>query len=79
MNLLNLFSPNQGRHAIVGLSDPERRVASHVAEGLTNQEIANKLHRSLDTISTHVKRVMAKLNAKNRAHIVAIAIRNGDI
>lgn len=48
------------------LSPKELEVLALVAEGLTNQDIANKQFLSLATIKTHVSRILSKLEVDNR-------------
>jgi DNA-binding CsgD family transcriptional regulator/tetratricopeptide (TPR) repeat protein len=48
------------------LSPAERQVAELVAEGLTNREVAGRLHVSVKTIETHVARCFTKLEVRNR-------------
>jgi DNA-binding CsgD family transcriptional regulator len=46
-----------------------------IAEGLTNQQIAEQLFLSNHTINTHRKNIMAKLGVKNTAGIVMYAVK----
>ena len=48
-----------------------------VAEGLSNEEIAERWYVSKATVRTHVSRAMTKLNARDRAQLVVFAYRNG--
>ena len=59
------------------LSRRERVVLSELAYGRSTDEIAEKLVVSPHTIRTHVKNVMRKLDARTRAHAVAIGMREG--
>ena len=59
------------------LTDREREVLVFVADGGTNREIAEQLGISENTVSFHVKNILAKLHLKNRAQAVAYAIRSG--
>jgi DNA-binding NarL/FixJ family response regulator len=61
------------------LTDREREVFALVAEGKSNQELANELHMSTATAKTHVSRVLMKLNARDRAQLVVIAYESGFI
>lgn len=61
------------------LTRREREVVSLVALGLTSPEIAEKLCISTATTRTHVRNSMAKLGAKTRAHLVAIALADHHI
>jgi PAS domain S-box-containing protein len=56
------------------LSDREREVVALVALGLETPEIAKELYISEHTVRTHVRNVMARLGARTRAHLVAIAL-----
>jgi LuxR family maltose regulon positive regulatory protein len=55
------------------LSEREREVLQLVAEGLSNQQIAEHLVLSLHTVKLHVKHVLAKLDATNRTQAVVRA------
>lgn len=59
------------------LTDRERAVVILVAEGLSNQEIAERLVVSPLTAKTHVSRAMAKLDVRDRAQLVMIAYESG--
>jgi DNA-binding NarL/FixJ family response regulator len=62
---------------IRSLTDREREVMTLVAEGLTNDEIAERLVISPATARTHVSRAMVKLNARDRAQLVVFAYQSG--
>jgi LuxR family maltose regulon positive regulatory protein len=55
------------------LSDREVDTLKLIAEGLMNQEIADKLFISKNTVKTHVKNILLKLEAENRSQAVSIA------
>jgi LuxR family maltose regulon positive regulatory protein len=57
-----------------GLTRRESEVLSLLAEGLSNNEIAEKLFVSLDTVKTHVKHIFKKLNVKRRFEAVKIGL-----
>jgi DNA-binding NarL/FixJ family response regulator len=59
------------------LTAREREVVCLVADGLSNDEIAQELVVSAATARTHVSRAMAKLHARDRAQLVVIAYKTG--
>jgi DNA-binding NarL/FixJ family response regulator len=59
------------------LTDRERQVLSLVGEGCSNQEIADLLVIAESTAKTHVKRILAKIGARDRAQAVVFAYRSG--
>ena len=59
------------------LTEREREVLRLVAQGLTNTEIATALHLSPLTAKTHVSRIIAKLGARDRVHLVVVAYETG--
>ena len=48
-----------------------------VAAGKTNQEIADALFRSANTVANHVRNILAKIDAANRTEAAAFAARHG--
>ncbi|RSM69567.1 DNA-binding response regulator [Actinoplanes sp. ATCC 53533] len=59
------------------LTGREREVLKLVAEGYSNAEIADLLTIAESTIKTHVKRILAKIDARDRAQAVVVAYRGG--
>lgn len=59
------------------LTERELEVLTLVANGLNNFEIADRLFMSAATSKTHVSRIMAKLDARDRAQLVVIAYETG--
>jgi DNA-binding NarL/FixJ family response regulator len=59
------------------LTDREREMVAWVATGRSNQEIADALVVSPDTVRTHVSRAMVKLHARDRAQLVVFALQSG--
>jgi len=65
--------------ALDGLTEREQEVLAHLAEGATNQEIAETLNISPKTVARHRENIMRKLNLHSRAELVKYAIRKGII
>jgi DNA-binding NarL/FixJ family response regulator len=61
------------------LSPREREIMHLMAEGLTAEAIAGKLGVSVETVRTHVRNVIRKLQARNRVHAIALALERGEI
>jgi DNA-binding NarL/FixJ family response regulator len=59
------------------LTEREREVFAHVADGQSNAEIGATLHLSDATIKTHVGRLLRKLDARDRVQLVVLAYRCG--
>jgi two-component system NarL family response regulator len=70
---LNGFFPD------VALTPWEIEVLSLVARGLGNKEIGDVLATASGTIKAHVQSILSKLGAKDRTHVVTIALRRGII
>ncbi len=66
------------RPALLGqLTDREREVLVLVARGLSNADIADRLVISHATAKTHVARILAKVDARDRAQLVMLAYESG--
>ena len=61
--------------AVDGLTDREQEVLAHLADGASNQEIAETLNISPKTVARHRENIMHKLNLHSRADLVKYAIR----
>jgi len=59
------------------LSNREYEVLQLVADGLGNQAIADSMFVSVETVRSHIKSMLRKLEARDRAHAVAIGFRLG--
>jgi DNA-binding NarL/FixJ family response regulator len=55
----------------------EIEVLQLVSDGLVNREIGNRLFLSEETVKSHVRHILAKLQARSRAHAVAVGFRRG--
>jgi DNA-binding NarL/FixJ family response regulator len=63
--------------ALDALTEREREVLRLVAHGMSNNEIADHLVVSPATVKTHVSRILAKLDARDRAQLVMVAYETG--
>jgi DNA-binding NarL/FixJ family response regulator len=61
------------------LSPREREIMHLMAEGRTAQDVGARVGVSVETVRTHVRNVVRKLQARNRVHAIAIALQRGDI
>lgn len=57
------------------LTDREREIAALVAEGLSNQQIAEETFMSLATVKTHLNRINIKLDTDNRVRVATTVVR----
>ncbi len=61
------------------LSPREREIMHLMAEGRTAEAIGQEISVSVETVRTHVRNVIRKLQARNRVHAIAIALERGEI
>jgi DNA-binding CsgD family transcriptional regulator len=64
------FQKNTKALDYLGISERELEVLELVAEGLSNQQVADKLFVSINTVKTHLSRVYEKLEVKRRTQAV---------
>jgi DNA-binding NarL/FixJ family response regulator len=62
---------------VAELTARELEILSYLVRGLTNKEIADALFLSPLTVKTHVNHAMAKLDVRDRAQLVTVAVRAG--
>lgn len=65
------------RQAVDTLTERERQVLTLVTQGLTNQEICDRLWLSMPTVKTHIGNLIAKTQARDRVQLVLFALRTG--
>jgi PAS domain S-box-containing protein len=76
---LSCLLTGQPAEATGALSPRERDVVSLAAQGLTSVEIAETLSLGRATVETHFRSAMRRLGARNRAHVIALALTRGEI
>jgi len=82
LELLRLAGQNreeevEARASIEQITPREREVLQSLAEGLSNKEIAAKLHMSVDTERTHMMNILNKLGVHSRLQALVFATRHG--
>jgi PAS domain S-box-containing protein len=70
--LILLSTPAEPARA---LTPREREITALLAAGCDGREIAERLVLSPETVRTHVRNAMERTNARTRAHLIAIALR----
>jgi DNA-binding NarL/FixJ family response regulator len=75
--VLKAVSSAQALPSDVGLSRREMEVLDCLAQGMTSAQIANDLFITENTVKTHVRHILEKLEAANRAEAVSRAIQLG--
>lgn len=68
--------PDPSKSAMPFITRREREVLRDIADGFTNQQIADKLFVSVTTINTHRKNLLTKFNVNNTAALVKLAIKH---
>lgn len=66
-----------GPDAGVELSARERQILALASCGLSNADVADALDLSIETVKSHMRRVLGKLGARNRCHAVALGYEHG--
>ena len=72
-----LTPPPDGDGRVGQLTDREREVLLLMAQGLSNAEIAERLFLSEATVRTHINRILAKLELRDRVQAVVFAYETG--
>ncbi|NNV08550.1 LuxR family transcriptional regulator, partial [Geobacillus sp. MMMUD3] len=65
----------EAEELLADLTERELEIAVYVAQGLSNQEIADTMFMSQATVKTHLNRINIKLDTSNRVHIAVIVER----
>jgi DNA-binding NarL/FixJ family response regulator len=72
--------PEPAQHparTLAGITEREREVLTLIARGLSNSEIEHHLQLSRGTVKTHIGRLLAKLDARDRAQLVIVGYQTG--
>jgi|GEM_PF-4092747 len=77
--LLSRMNHGKGRKFDDPPSKKEYEILHLIANGLTNEEIAQQLYISINTVKKHANNLQSKLGAKNRPHIVERAYKLGHL
>ncbi|WP_086821888.1 response regulator transcription factor [Allokutzneria sp. NRRL B-24872] len=72
-----LKNSGHAKHSGTLLSRREQEVLGLIAEGMTAKRIGNRLGVTEETVKTHIRRILRKLEARDRAHAVARAFHAG--
>jgi DNA-binding NarL/FixJ family response regulator len=75
--LMPAFLTGKGRDDM--LTAREREILQLLADGMSNADVAGRLFISQETVKSHVRHILAKLEADTRTHAVAIALREAII
>jgi len=70
---------NDGSPSEQPLSEREREILQLLADGMSNADVAQRLFIRQETVKSHVRHILAKLEADTRTHAVAIALRDAII
>jgi len=68
-----------GKSGVDILTPREREILQLLADGMSNVDVADKLFISQETVKSHVRHILAKLEADTRTQAVAIALREAMI
>ena len=74
-----IFIPNHDSGDWKPLSQREREVVALVAGGATGREVGEELSVTSATVETHIRNAMRRLGARNRSHLVTLAILRHEI
>ncbi|MCX4821163.1 response regulator transcription factor [Streptomyces sp. NBC_01142] len=69
--------PTPRPRPVEGITEREREVLTLIGRGMSNSEIAARLCISVATAKAHVARLLSKLNARDRVHLVILAYETG--
>ena len=80
MKLVNLLQPGRQNktkeNLLRQLTDREREILDHLAQGMSNKAIARALDISYDTVKLHVRHILSKLNFTSRVEAAVFAVEH---
>ncbi|HBG46476.1 MAG TPA: DNA-binding response regulator [Deltaproteobacteria bacterium] len=76
-DFVDVIKKDQGQDPFDTLSQREKEILKHIADGSTSREIAEKLFISLATVKSHRNNIMKKLKVHDMASLIKTAIRKG--
>jgi two-component system, NarL family, response regulator DevR len=76
--LSRLREGEQEDERLAGLTDQERRILGHIAEGLTNRQIAQQMYLAEKTVKNYVSSLLAKLGMERRTQAAVFATKLGE-
>ena len=68
---INILLREKRNTEVIWLTNREKEILKYIAEGLTTKEIADKIFRDEETVRTHRRNLLVKLDAKNTAVMVS--------
>jgi DNA-binding CsgD family transcriptional regulator len=68
---------NQGLKMQRALTKRQQQVAALIAQGLTNEEIGQRLTITPGTVANHIEQMLIRVGARNRAHLAALTVATG--
>lgn len=74
-----MAQPRRAPEEEAALTEREVEILRLASQGLTNREIAERLHLSVHTVKTHIRHVLDKLHARNRAEATLKALHRGHL
>lgn len=76
--LARLRNPPKEDERLSRLTDQERRILDHIAQGMTNRQIAGEMHLAEKTIKNYVSNLLMKLGMERRTEAAVFATRLAD-
>ena len=69
--VLKMFSKFKPKKSDYGFTDREREILQYIVDGLTKQQIADKIFLSFHTVNTHIKNIYNKLHVHSKSGAVS--------